>query len=191
MSYQTMGLPPPKMATFHGKSEWNPYLVQFNMIASRYNRNNEQRLERLVESLRDKALKYYCTCSAQVQISFSSLCAKNKSRFGQRVLPHTIRRNLQDIKQGEHTADEFAEKIQEVVCEGYPQAPDCVKETIATDAFLIGLENKRAAFTTMDKNPPDLETALQLVKAAHNNQRLILGTKIPEVRKVHFEEDDR
>ena len=60
-----MGPPPPKMASFDGKSEWNPYLVQFNMIASRYNWNNDQRLERLVESLRDKALKYYCTYSAQ------------------------------------------------------------------------------------------------------------------------------
>lgn len=77
-----------------------------------------------------------------------------------------------------------------MVCEGYPQARNCVKETIATDAFLKRLENKRAAFTTMDKNPPDLESALQLVKAALNNQRLILGTKKPEVRKVHFEEDD-
>ncbi|XP_065928397.1 uncharacterized protein [Magallana gigas] len=71
----------------------------------------------------------------------------------------------------------YREKIQEMVSEGYPQAPDCVKETIATDTFLKGLENKRAALTTMDKDPPDLETALQLVKAALNNQRLILGAR--------------
>ena len=51
-SYQTMGPPPPNMATFDGKSEWNPYLVQFNIIANRYYWNIEQRLERLVESLR-------------------------------------------------------------------------------------------------------------------------------------------
>ena len=42
----------------------------------------------------------------------------------------------------------------------------------------------------MIKDPPDLGTAIQLVKAPLNNQRLILGTKKPEVRKVHFEEDD-
>lgn len=47
-SYQTMGPPPPKMATFDGKSEWNPLIVQFNMIATRYNWTNDQRLERLV-----------------------------------------------------------------------------------------------------------------------------------------------
>ena len=42
----------------------------------------------------------------------------------------------------------------------------------------------------MDKDRPDLETALQLVKAALNKQRLNLGTKKPEVRKVHYEEGD-
>ena len=36
-SYQTIGPPPPKMTSFDGKSEWNIYLVQINMIASRYN----------------------------------------------------------------------------------------------------------------------------------------------------------
>ena len=36
-SYQTMGPPPTKMATFDGKSEWNQYLVQFNMTANRCN----------------------------------------------------------------------------------------------------------------------------------------------------------
>ncbi|XP_065938451.1 uncharacterized protein [Magallana gigas] len=113
-----------------------------------------------------------------------------KTRFGQRDLPHTIRRNLQHIKQGDQSVDEFAEKIQKTVSEGYTQAPDCVKETIATDSFLKGIENKSAALTTMDKDPPDLETALQLVKAALNNQRLILGAKKPEVRKVRFEEDE-
>ena len=40
-----------------------------------------------------------------------------------------------------------------------------MKEIIATDTFLKGLENKRAALTTMDKDPPDLETAFQSVKA--------------------------
>ena len=42
----------------------------------------------------------------------------------------------------------------------------------------------------MDKDLPDLETALQLVKVTLNNQKFILGTKKPEVKKVHFEEDD-
>ena len=46
-----MGPPPPKMATFGGKSEWNPYLVQFNMIASRYKWNNEH-----LKSMLDKGI---------------------------------------------------------------------------------------------------------------------------------------
>lgn len=38
----------------------------------------------------------------------------------------------------------------------------------------------------MYKDPITLESALQLVKAAINNQRLILGGRKPEVRKVRF-----
>lgn len=80
-------------------------------------------------------------------------------------------------------------KFKKIVSEGYPEAPECVRETIATDTFLKGLDKNRAALTTMDKNPSNLETALQLVNAALNNQRLILGTKKPEERKVHFDEE--
>ena len=40
----------------------------------------------------------------------------------------------------------------------------------------------------MDKDPATLESALQLVKGAINNQRLILGTRKQEVRKVRFDD---
>ena len=76
-----------------------------------------------------------------------------------------------------------------MVAEGYPGAPEAVIETIASDTFLKGVENKRAALTAMDKDPTTLESALQMVKAAVHNQRLILGARKPEVRKVRFAED--
>lgn len=72
-----------------------------------------------------------------------------------------------------------------------PQAPNCVKETIATGTCLKGVENTRAVRTTMDKVPPNLETALQFVKTTLSNKRLILGIQKADVRKVHFEEDDK
>lgn len=109
-----------------------------------------------------------------------------KSRFGQKELPLTVRRKLQDIKQENKTVEEFAEQVHAMVTEGHPDAPESVIDTIATDTFLKGIENKRAALTAMNKDPTTLESALQLVKAAINNQRLILGGRKPEVRKVRF-----
>jgi len=184
------GPPPPKMATFDGKSEWEPYKVQFDRVARRYGWDDGQKLERLIEALRDKALKFFCTCPVQVQESYKRLVGKIGTRFGRKDLPITIRRKLQDIKQESRSLEEFAELIQELVTEGYPDASEAVTETIACDTFLKGVENKRAALTVMDKDPTTLESALQKIKCAVNNQRLILGTATrksqPEVRKVHF-----
>lgn len=68
--------PPPEMATFDGRSEWCPIKIQFDRIADRYKWSEDQRLERLIESLRDKALKFYCTCAKPVQNNNSDLCKK-------------------------------------------------------------------------------------------------------------------
>lgn len=97
-----------------------------------------------------------------------------------------LQRKLQDIKQENKTVEECTEQVQEMVTEGYPDAPENVIDTIATDTFLKGIENKRAAFTAMDKDPTTLENALQLVKGAINNQKIIYGGRKPEVRKVRF-----
>ena len=183
------GPPPPKMAVYDGKIEWQPFKVQFERIAKRYGWAEEQKLERLIESLRDKALKFYCTCPTLVQDSYSRLISKLDSRLAKKDLPNTIRRKLQDMKQDEKSLEEFAEVIQEMVSEGYPDAPESVMDMIASDTFLKGVDNKRAALSAMDKDPVNLGSALQMVKSAVHNQRLILGTKRPEVRKVRFQEN--
>ena len=51
----------PKLSTFDGKAEWKPHYMQFIHIANRYKWDNKQRLDKLIECLRDKALKYYST----------------------------------------------------------------------------------------------------------------------------------
>jgi hypothetical protein len=90
------------------------------------------------------------------------------------------------MKQENMSVDEFAELVQEMVAEGYPDVPENVIDTIATDTFLKGIENKRAALTAMGKDQTTLESSLQRVKAAINNQRLILGACKSEIRKVRF-----
>ena len=130
------------MATFDGRTEWCPFKTQFDMIADRYRWSEDQRLERLIESLRDKALKFYCTCAKPVQNNYNDLCKKFKSRFGQKELPLTVRRKLQDIKQDNKSVEEFAELVQEMVTEGYPDAPESVIGTIATDTFSRVLKSR-------------------------------------------------
>ena len=60
------GPPPPKMSTFDEKLDWRPFQLQFSHIANRYGWSEEQRLDKLIELLRDKALKCYSTKSRQI-----------------------------------------------------------------------------------------------------------------------------
>ncbi|KAK3086893.1 hypothetical protein FSP39_025070 [Pinctada imbricata] len=172
------GPSPPKMAIFDGKDDWRPFFTQFSHIARRYKWTDEQKLYKLIECLRDKALKYFSSRLASDQTNFKQISAELDERFGKKDLPHIIRRQLQDIKQGpDETIEEFADKIQEMTTDGYPDTPDDCRQTVSIDAFLLGCLNKQAALTAMDKNPPSLDTAVQNMKSALTNQRFILGVK--------------
>lgn len=74
-------------------------------------------------------------------------------------LPHIIRRQLQDVKQGSgETVEEFADIVLEMTTDGYPDTPGDYRQTVAIDASVRGCYNKQA---TMDKNPLTLDLATQ------------------------------
>ncbi|XP_061195172.1 DNA ligase 1-like [Saccostrea echinata] len=178
----------PKLSTYDGKSEWKPYFVQFNYIAKKYMCNEKEKLDKLIECLREKALKFFSSRPENVQKDYNILCQKMKERFDKKDQPHIIRRQLQEIKQNvDETLEEFAERIEELTTEGYPDTPEYFKSTITIDAFLRGCTEKRAALVTLDKDPKTLDEAVQHMKSAITNQKLIMGPK-KEVRRVTFEE---
>ena len=181
---------PPKLSTYDGKTEWKPYYIQFNHIAQKYMWNDREKLDRLIECLREKALKFFSSRPENVQKDFKLLCQKLRERFDKKDQPHIIRRQLQEIQQNtEETIEEFAERIEELSTEAYPDTPDFFRNTITIDAFLRGCTEKRAALVTLDKDPKTLDEAVQYLKGAITNQKLIMGSK-RDVRRVTFEEGD-
>ena len=188
---ESKGPSPPKMSTFDGKSDWKPFFTQFSHIAARYKWTEEQKLDKLIECLRDKALKYFSSRPTQDQKNYQKLSTKLEERFGKKDLPHIIRRQLQDIKQDpEESVEEFADKVQDMTADGYPDTPENCKQTVAIDVFLRGCTNKQAALIAMDKNPATLDIAIQYIKSAITNQKLILGARKCEARRVKFESSE-
>ena len=106
-------------------------------------------------------------------------------RFGKKELPNIIRQQLQYLKQeSEEPIEEYAKRAQELARYGYPDTPDKVIQTLATDSFLKECYDKRAALTVMDKNPENLDEADQFLKSAIANQRVILGGKKVDIKRV-------
>ena len=82
-------------------------------------------------------------------------------RLGNTDLPHSIRKQLQDVKQNvEESIEELTERVQEMATDGYNKATEQFVEQMAVDAFLKGCNDKKAGLATMDKNPSRIDQAL-------------------------------
>lgn len=182
------GPPAGKLGQYDGKQDWHPFEVQFERASRRYGWTEMEQLDRLVEALRDKALKFFSEQPASVADNYTLLKERMQRRFGKKDAPITVRRNLQELRQREEEElEEFAERALELAADGHPRAPEEVVENIATDAFLRGCSAKAAALTAMNSQPPTLDAAVQAVKNAASNQKVLMGDR-PKVRQVHFEE---
>jgi hypothetical protein len=187
---RTGGPPAPKLSTYDGKTDWRPYFIQFTNIADKYKWTSQERLDRLLQCLRDKALKFFSIKNKSGKGNYEQMCNKMNKRFGRKDLPHIVRRQLQDLKQEQdELLEEYAERAQEMSTDGYPDTPEEFVEIIAIDAFLKGCTDKKAALTAMDKNPATLDQALQFVKSAIANQKVILGPKRMDLKRVMFEDE--
>ncbi|VDH98170.1 Hypothetical predicted protein [Mytilus galloprovincialis] len=152
----------PKMSTFDGKADWRPYFAQFCHIAKRCKWSEQQKLDNLIVFLRDKALKFYSSRPVEIKDNFQVLY---------------------------ESLEEFADKVQELATDGYPESPDYFIQIVAVDAFLKGCAEKQAALVAMDKNPSSLDEATQYMKSAITNQRLIMGSrKTTDIKRVTFED---
>ena len=102
-----------------------------------------------------------------------------------------MRRLLQEVRHDPaERLEDFAERTQGLAVDGYPEKPDSFVEIVAIDAFLKMCYDKRAALVAMDKNPESLEKALQYVRGAVANQKVILGGRKSEIKRVTFDDPD-
>ena len=82
-------------------------------------------------------------------------------RLGNKDLPHSIRKQLQDVKQNvEASIEELTERVQEMATDGYSEATEDIVELMAVDAFLKGCNDKKVGLAAMDENPSRIDQAL-------------------------------
>ena len=160
------GPAPLKPATFDGKKDWRPFFLYYERMAKRYGWSDEVKLDRLVESLRDKALQYYSTLRESEEV-----------------------RKLQNLKQLEgESLEELAERAQQLTLDGYPGADDLFMESLAIEAFLKATSHKDAAMLVMSTKPTSLEDALEQLNINVHSQEILFGPHRSKVRQLFQEE---
>jgi hypothetical protein len=177
----------PKMATFDGKPgakvDWRAFYMHFQKLADHYQWDEEERLWRLTQSLRDSALYFYSRLPRRAQDNLQELVQRMQSRFAKQDPPTTVRRQIQELRQGKsETLEELAERAQHLSLDAFPHAETAFVDVVATDAFLKGCRNKDAAFAAMYHRPETVDQALERVREATHIREVLYGgshVKVP------------
>ena len=139
-------------------------------------------------SLRDKAVDFIIKHPVAIRSNYKKLVIDLEKRFGQIEPPSASRRQLSYVKQEEsEEIDDFAERVHQLVIDGYAGIDDQNIEILAVDAFLRGCNNKLAALMTAGQRCTTLHRAVRRTKENINDQKAI-GKPTFLVRQVSFTE---
>ena len=181
---------PVRVPTFDGKGSWGAYYLQFSRIAARNGWGEVDKLDKLIDSLRDKALEYLSHLGGETQNSFENLVKAMEGRLGVQVDKGLARRMLQELEQkpGE-SFEELADRARVLIREAFPQGNEGVAEDLGVDAFVKALSDKRVALTIMDKGPIRLGDAVTMARTIFGNQRVLNHKPLKSVKQVSFENE--
>lgn len=197
--HQGMRAPRLVLPLYDGKEDWRPFYLQFRRNIRRFDWDEDESLDRLIDSLRGKALSYFSCQPLPVQADFQHTVDRMDRRFNRRLLPATARRLIPSLTQRtEESLEEFADRVHQTVMEGFLEldggAPgnDTMQtlELLAVDTFLKGCADTAAAYGASEKGPSTLQDALQKIKMAEANLKVFAPRWASQgkVRQVHFAE---
>ena len=93
-------------------------------------------------------------------------------------------------QQPDETLEEYMEKCQQLATNARGVTNPEMTEQLAVDAFLHGLLDTEAAYSALDKEPTNLDEALELTKQVMHNCKALSGNHSKTVRMVSFAEEE-
>ena len=179
--------PLPKPQMFSGKAgEWNSFIFQFAKTTRYYGWDQHDKADRLLASLRGKAVDFIRKKPRKVQDDYRTLRDTLEQRFGKLEHPTTARRQLSYVRQEEgESIEDFADRILTKVNEAYPGIDVEMEQDLAKEAFLRGCQNRSAAYAAAEKDPETLQDALEEVQSSVLNLKAF-GRGSAVTRQISF-----
>ena len=160
-------------------------------MAQQYQWTEDEKLSKFVEALQDKALQFYENLPEEVRDDYQLVSKKFHARFWPQEPSQTVSSQLKVLKQQpDESLEEYAEKCQQLATDAWGATNPEMTEHSVMDAFLHGLIDAEAAYSALDKEPANLDEALELTKRAMLNRRALLGNRSKNVRMVSFAEEE-
>ena len=184
----TAGAIQPRLAPFDGKSAWDVYRAQFELLASLNKWSNADKATHLAISLRGAAATVLTNLHPAQRQSYEALSAALDSRFG---TAHQTELNRMRLKarsrRREETLAELAEDVERLARLAYPEATEAMVEVLAKDQFVDALPDEDMRLRIRQNKPAMLRDALRLALelesyqlASRQRPKLVRGTQLQE-----------
>ncbi|CAG2216579.1 unnamed protein product [Mytilus edulis] len=112
--------------------------------------------------LKDDALDFACKLSPDVQNNISQFRDALQRRYGDSRLPEQYREDLANIKKHfKETLPEYAARVENLVCRGYPHLKEINLLNLEVENFLKGLPDQSIACEVKIRKPQSIDDAIE------------------------------
>ena len=179
------GRPVQKPAVFDGRSSWEAYVTQFEIVAEINQWDGPDKAAFLATSLRGPALTVLSNLPSESRVDYPSLVAALESRFGNKKQSELHRMKLRNrVRRRDETLPELAEDIERLARLAYPEAPVEVLETLTKDQFTDALNDDETRLRVAQARPTSLRAALGIALEIESFS-LAARRRVRPVRTVH------
>ena len=154
-----------KLATYDGTTSWDSFIFQFDRMANSFRWPEEERINRLMECLREEALEHFTFIPDGS--SYNTIKLKMRQLFQVELTPTTARINARELCQQENESEEaFSKRVIKMVRIGYRDEGEATWKGMAIDTFIQGCSNSEAKKVVLNADPKGLPEAIRLMKQA-------------------------
>ena len=188
-SFSRCDMPMPKQSTFNGKGCWESFSKGFEKSADRCGWDEDEKLYRLTNCLRDYAAEYALKqLPEDISSSYSMLLKALGERFKDDRPASSYISELDNKKLGvKESASEYVSNIQYLVFKGYPTADVATREAIGVRQFLKGLTDQNMIITLGMKELSSLDEAKKVLEKYMN----LKTDSSHKIRVVNEKADER
>lgn len=182
-SHSAVPRPPP----YDGRSDWDAYRAQFEMLAQVNQWSEEEKATFLAVSLRGTALTVLSNVAPERRYVYQDLAAALQKRFGSAHQAELHRMKLKNrTRRREEALPELLEDIERLARLAYPDAKPEMLEVLAKDQFIDSLPDEDLRIRVRQNRPQTLQQTLETALELESYQ-LASKQRVKTIRGVHIE----
>ncbi len=176
---------------YDGKSTWEAYRAQFEMLAAMNGWDDAKKATYLAVSLRGPAVTVLTNLSPEQRKNYTALSEALQSRFGSTHQTELNRSRLKSrTRRRDESLPELAEDIERLTRLAYPDAPESMVDVLARDQLVDALPDDDMRLRIRQSRPETLRQALQ-VSLELESYQLASRQRPRMVREAHLQRESR